>query len=325
MPIGNAQSAGRRAASDYLRQLLLKPGSYRESWEQHVLRARQGTINQLAVAEVLARHVSVRANGQPAGGEHAPISPHQLKDTVARALSGRLLSKPALALFIEAFGFSADEADRLRKLWSGSAAVRVLSGSHAVPPRSEQTIKQALGPRRHQTLTMHDHIYVGADGRISRARTIQVIEAIVPGTDRIPYLYDTSSLTVEVGQGCAGLSGDLRKLGEDVFATWILLARPLALGETTTVEYTTTFRFPEGTHAQPEREYRRGVLASLENYDLRIELHPDWLPSGLWWATWDGVDGPMLTQERVTLDSLHAAQRYLRSMQRTVVGFHWQR
>jgi hypothetical protein len=33
----------------------------------------------------------------------------------------------------------------------------------------------------------------------------------------------------------------------------------------------------------------------------------------------------MLTQERVTLDSLHAAQRYLRSMQRTVVGFHWQR
>ena len=172
---------------------------------------------------------------------------------------------------------------------------------------------------------MHDHIYVGADGRISRARTIQVIEAIVPGTDRIPYLYDTSSLTVEVGQGCAGLSGDLRKLGEDVFATWILLARPLALGETTTVEYTTTFRFAEGTHAQPEREYRRGVLASLENYDLRIEFHPDWLPSGVWWATWDGVDGPMLTQEPVTLDSLHAAQRYLRSMQRTVVGFHWQR
>ena len=98
MLIDNEQSAGRRAASDYLRQLLLKPGSYRQSWERHVVRARQGTINQLAVAEVLARHVSVRANGQPAGGEHAPISPHQLKDTVARALSGRLLSRPAFSM-----------------------------------------------------------------------------------------------------------------------------------------------------------------------------------------------------------------------------------
>jgi hypothetical protein len=335
MLIDNGQSAGRRAASDYLRQLLLKPGSYRQSWERHVVRARQGTINQLAVAEVLARHASVRATGQAANGssaggdlangERAPISPHQLKDTVARALSGRLLSRPALELFIEAFGFTADEAERLRKLWGGSAAVRVLSGSRAVPPESEQTIQQALGPRRHQTLTMHDHIYVGPDGRIARARTIQVIEAIVAGTDRIPYLYDTSSLTVEVGQGCAGLSGDLRKLGDEVFATWILLARPLALGETTTVEYATTFRFAEDSHEQPEREYRRGVLASLENYDLRIEFHPDWLPTGIWWTTWDGVDGPMLTQERVTLDSLHAAQRYLRSVQRTVVGFHWQR
>ena len=107
MLIDNEQSAGRRAASDYLRQLLLKPGSYRQSWERHVVRARQGTINQLAVAEVLARHASVRATGQAAAGpsagpdlvngERAPISPHQLKDTVARALSGRLLSRPALA------------------------------------------------------------------------------------------------------------------------------------------------------------------------------------------------------------------------------------
>ncbi len=40
----------------------------------------------------------------------------------------------------------------------------------------------------------------------------------------------------------------------------------------------------------------------------------------MWWATWDGVDGPLLTQEPVQLDSLNAAQRYLRSLQRTVVG-----
>jgi hypothetical protein len=85
----------------------------------------------------------------------------------------------------------------------------------------------------------------------------------------------------------------------------------------------TTFRYPGNLEDQVERQYRRGVLASLENFDLRIEFHPGRLPAALWWATWDGVDGPLLTQEPVELDSLHAAQRYLRSMQRTVVGFHW--
>ena len=45
------------AASDYLQQLLLKPGGYRQSWEQYVSRERRGTINQLAVAEVIARHL----------------------------------------------------------------------------------------------------------------------------------------------------------------------------------------------------------------------------------------------------------------------------
>jgi hypothetical protein len=288
-----------------------------------VVRSRHGVINQLAVAEVLARYQSAQNVPAQYLAAAASIQPHQLKDTVSRALSGRLLSRPALELFIDAFGFTDDEADRLRKLWNGTGAIRVLSGSHAVPQQSELTIHDALGPRRHQTVTMHDHVHVDADGRIERVRTLQVIEATMADTDRIPYLYDTSSLTVEAGEGCAGLSGELRQVGEDVFATEILLARSLGLGETTTIEYATTFRFP-GNLADPrEREYRRGVLGSLENYDLRVEFHADRLPAAVWWVSWDGVDGPALTEDRVVLDSLHAAQRYLRSLQRTVVGFRW--
>jgi hypothetical protein len=321
------QSAGRRAASDYLNQLLLKPGSYRRAWERHVVRSRHGSINQLAVSEVLARYLSARKASRVlmASAAFGPgtVQSHQLKDTVSRALSGRLLSRPALELFIAAFGFTEDESDRLWKLWNGTGAIRVLSGSHAVPQQSELTIKQAFGPRRHQTLTMHDHVHVDADGRIARVRTLQVIEATVADTDRIPYLYDTSSLTVEVGQGCLGLSGQLRRLGEDVFATEIMLARSLGLGETTTIEYSTTFRFPGNLTNSREREYRRGVLGSLENYDLRVEFHPDKLPAQLWWVAWDGVDGPILTEEPMTLDRLHAVQRYLRSLQRVVVGFRW--
>jgi hypothetical protein len=313
-----AQAAGRRAASDYLRQLLLKPGSYRQAWENHVIRARHGSINQLAVAEVLARHVSGARGAQVSG-----LLPRQLKDTVSRALSGRLLSRQVLALFIEAFDFTDDEADRLWRLWNGSATISVLSGSRAMPVQAEQDIRQVLGPRRHQTLTLHDHLTVGADGRMARSRMLQVIEATQAGTDRIPFLYDTNLLTLEVGQGCAGVSGELKQIGADLFATDILLARTLSLGETITMEYSTTFRYPGDPDDPHERQYRRAVMVRLENFDMRIEFHPDRRPAELWWATWDGVDGDVLTQEPASLDSQHAAQRFMRSVQRTVVGFYW--
>ena len=97
---------GRRAASDYLQQLLLTRGSYRQAWEQYASRERRGTVNQLAVAEVIARHLWLT----PRSPGDVEITPHQLKDTVSRALTGRLLSRSALSLFISAFGFSEDEA-----------------------------------------------------------------------------------------------------------------------------------------------------------------------------------------------------------------------
>jgi hypothetical protein len=268
-----AQAAGRRAASDYLRQLLLKPGAYREAWEKHVVRARHDSINQLAVAEVLARHLSDEAMTRD-----PDIMPRQLKDTVSRALSGRLLSKPALALFIDAFGFTDDETDRLWRLWNGAATISVLSGSRAVPATAEQDLRQLLGPRRHQTVTLHDHLTVGADGRMARARTLQVIEAIEAGTDRIPFLYDTSLLT---------------------------------------------FRYPGDPDDPHERQYRRAVMGRLENFDMRIEFDPARRPARLWWATWDGVDGDVLSQEEAALDSQHSAHRFMRSLHRAVVGFHW--
>ena len=241
---------------------------------------------------------------------------------MSRALSGQLLSRPALGMFIDAFGFTPDEADRLWRLWSGAATIRVLSGSRAVPMQAEQELLQALGPRRHQSVTRHDHVYVGADGRLGRVRSLQVIEATEAGVDRIPFLYDTSSLTLDLGEGCAGIASDLRQIGPDLYATEILLARTLGLGETLTLEYTTTFAAGD-PQDRFNREYRRAVVAQLENFDLRIQFHPDKLPASLWWATWEGVDGAIVSQQLVALDSQHAAQRYLRSVQRAVVGFYW--
>jgi hypothetical protein len=310
----------RRAASHYLQQLLLKPGSYRRSWEQYVSRERRGTINQLAVAEVIARHLwSV-----PRSPADAEVTPHQLKDTVSRALTGRLLSRPALSLFIESFGFSQHEADRLWRLWNGSGSIGVISGSHAVPPQTQRELAELLGPPQHQTLSLHDHVYVGEDGRIDRVRMLQVIEAIEHGVDRVPYLCDSSVLTVEIGQGGKELSGKVQQIREDMFFAEIILARTLDLGETITLEYWVTYRFP-GNPADPtEREFRRAVMRHAENIDMRVQFHPNRPPAQLWWAHWDGDDGDVIQREAITLDSQYSAHRYLRSADKTVVGFYWQ-
>ena len=313
-----AAEQGRGAAASYLRQLLLKPGSYRRLWEQHVVRARRGDINQLAVAEVLARYLWC----YPRRPGDADVLPRQLKDSVSRALSGKLLSRPLLSLFIEAFAIAGSEAERLWRMYEGSASVAVLHGRRAVSAQAESDLRAALGPRRHQTLTLHDHAEIGPDQLLARTRTMQVIEALVPGTGQIPYLYDTSALTLDVGPGCRGISRELYQVG-DVFATNILLARELGAGETATLEYWTTYQYPAQPLTPQHCQYRRAVMASVENVDIRVQFHPDALPATVWWASWDGVDGPVSSQEVVSLDVQHSAHRYLRSMERTVVGFHW--
>jgi hypothetical protein len=317
---GAGRLDGRRAASEYLQQLLLKPGGYRQEWERYATRERRGTVNQLAVAEVLARHVSSR----PRSPAESTVTPHQLKDTVSRALTGRLLSRPALTLFIDAFGFSEHEAGRLWRLWNGSATIGVMSGTHAVPVGAEQDVDAAIGPRRHQTLSLHDHIWVGADGLIDRARTMQVIEALEPDVDRIPFVCDTNVQTLEMGQGCKELTGEVRRIGSEVFATEIVLARTLNLGETITLEYWLTYRRPGEPSDAPERMYRRAVMRKVDNFDMRIEFHSERLPAQVWWAHWDGTEGQVLEREVVTLDSQHSVHRYLRSLEKTVAGFNWQ-
>lgn len=315
-----AHTGSRRAAAEYLRQLLLKPGRYRDEWQQHVARPRDGVINQMAVAEVIAG----RLRSAPGHPGDAQVVPYQLRETILGALAGRELSQQTLELFIAAFAFSGHEAERLRRLHAGSDRISVISGRRAVPVEAERDVDRAFGPRRHRTLSLHDHVYVGADGRIDRARAIQVIEATAPGVDRIPFLCDTQVLTLEVGQGGKELTGEVHQIGDDVFFTEILLARTLELGETLTLEFWVTYRFP-GDGADPaEREFRRAVMRQVENLDMRVEFHPGRLPLRLWWAHWDGVDGDVLEREAVTLDKQHSAHRYLRSLEKTVAGFCWQ-
>jgi hypothetical protein len=190
--------------------------------------------------------------------------------------------------------------------------------------QAEEDLAAALGPRRHQTLSLHDHVYIGPDARTDRARTLQVIEAIAPGVESIPFLCDTNVLTIEFGQGCKELASPLRQVGADVFAAEIRLARKLELGETLTLEYWTTYRYPGDLEDPNEREWRRAVVRQLDNYDIRVQFHPDRLPAGVWWARWDGTEGDVLERQQVSLDSQFSVHRYLRSFERAVAGFYWQ-
>ncbi len=198
-PADSITPTGAQAAAAYLRELLLRPGRYRHTWEQYAERSRLGQVNQLAVAEVLAHYLweHPRAQGD------ADVLPRQLKDTASRALSGKLLSKATLTLFTDAFDFGTFERERLLKLWEGSAHVRVLSGPRAI--REDQAV--VLGRPQVKTLSLHDHHYLGPDGRPERHRVIHVVEALVDGVDRVPYRADTNALTVEAGQGFSGLAG----------------------------------------------------------------------------------------------------------------------
>lgn len=315
-----AAAARQRLTARYLRELLLKPGSYRDAWQDRVDRPREGVINQLAVAEVLAGYLR---SEQPRTGD-ASVMPYQLRDTVSGVVSGGQVTRQALELFIDAFRLADHEADRLRRLWNGSSTIRIASGSQAVAFGTEQEVVQALGPRRHHLLSLHDHVYVGADGRIERARIIEVLEAIVPGVDRIPFLCDGNVLTIEVGEGGKDFSGELHHISNDLYATEIMLARTLDLGETITLEYWLTYRFVGDFENPREREFRRGVFKHLENFNMRVEFSPARLPAGLWWARWDGGEGEVLEQETVTLDSQHSAHRYMHSLEKTVVGFYWE-
>jgi hypothetical protein len=310
-PGDSALPTGVQAAAAYIRELLLRPGRYRRKWEQYAERSRAGHVNQLAVAEALAHYLweHPRATGD------LDVLPRQLKDTASRALSGKLLSKATLFLFMDAFGLGAQEREQLLKLWEGSAHVRVLSGPRAIP---DDEVSR-LGSRRVKTLSLHDHHYVGPDGMPVKHRVIQVIEAITDGVDRHSCRADTNALTIEAGQGFSGLAGPVYQPIAELFVVDMLLVKPLLAGETATLEYSTSFHYA----APPPPEFRRVVQFFVENLDIRVEFHPDKLPRNVEWAVWDGLDGPIVEREHVVLDTQFAAHRYLRLAEKTAVGFHW--
>lgn len=310
-------SPSAQAAATYLRELLLRPGRTRRKWEQYSQRLRMNQVNQLAVAEVLAQHLWLN----PRKPGESDLLPRQLKDTVSRALSGKLLARGTLELFMDAFALPDAEREHLWRLWEGSPNVRMLAGSGALSVATEEQVAAASGPPGHETLSLHDHVEIDVRGRVRSVRTIQVIEALRDGLDRIPYVYDTSVITVETRHGCTPPT-EAASAVPDLYVTSLPLIKGLARGDTLTLEYITRLRY-QGEVAADQLNYRRAVRRRVENVDLRVQFDSDNIPPNVWWAIWDRVGGEIVEQQPTSLDSQHSAHRYLRVVEKTVLGFCW--
>jgi len=300
---------GAQEAGNYLRELLERPGWYRRRWEQHVER-RRPKINRTAVAQVLANQLQVT----PERPGDSDATSRQVRHRVERALSGELLTPATLRLFIEAFSMS--EADE-RTLWARFGAQtdgrREIVGQFAVTP-AEAAV---MGPQQHRTVLLHEFHRLGADGLPAEHRTVQTIEALVDGLDRYAYRFDTATTSVEVLQG--GRAGSLYAINTELSAVDIELTQPLQRGEIASLEYRALFHYRD----PPPPEFRRAARFRVENLLIRVQFDAGKLPASVWWAVWDGREGPIVEQEPVSIDKELAVKRYLQAIEQTVVGFHW--
>jgi hypothetical protein len=259
-------------------------------------------IDYAAVAAVLD-------DGEPGAG-HVDV------DTVRRALTGTELSPATLDRFIEAFGLTGRHANRLRDVLRGSAATRVITGDALLPAE----LYQSSGPPGYETLAMHEMHTLGPDGRPAEHQTIQVIRSTVDRLDSYPYRFDTNELTVEVTRG--GRVGQrIYRMSESLYAVDILLTRPLAKGESSLMQYHTTFFY----RSQPPAEFRRGLARATRDVSIWVTFHPQRLPKRIWSASWDGLDqGRILERESVELDEQRSVHRRFDVVERAIVGFYWE-
>jgi hypothetical protein len=283
--------------------LLLRPGEYRCRWAKRDQQPVAGTIRYDAVAQVL----------EPA----APRLPGDigLTEIARRALEGVDLSEPVADAFIEEFGLTARHAQRLRDLLRGSPTVRVIRGESLPPPGLDPP-----GPPDHATLSLHELHVLGPDGLPAEHETIQVIKARKDGVDSIQYRFDTDELMVEVIRG--GRVGERPyRITESVYGVDILLHRPLAAGETTLMQYRTTFYY----RSAPPPEFRRGVLRSTKDLTIWVKFDPARVPARVYRAHWDRLDqARVVDRELVELDEELSVHHRFGSVEKAIVGFYWE-
>jgi hypothetical protein len=302
-----------RAAGLHIRELLARPGSYRERWEAEGQGTGPAEVSQAAVCRVLARHLW-ETGEQP---ETDTDLPRVLEDPVSRALRGVGLSLWLLNMFTAAFRFSDDDRENLAALYRGRRRQRPSAVVGTLPPPD-----QVPGYRTPEfdTLELREHHWLGPDGLPIRHRTAAIIRSRVDGLDRYQYRMDTPHAKVNTISG--GRKTEMYEAGGGIWAIDLVFPRPLRLAEVHYIEFWTLLRY----YRKPPGEMRRGSHERIRHLDISVSFHRDKRPSAVWWAEWahyTGPDNKIIYREPYELDDQLSVHRHVDVVERAVVGFCW--
>ncbi|WP_460528131.1 hypothetical protein [Flindersiella endophytica] len=301
------RSTQTEAAATLLRRLLTQRGAYRRAWQREAGLLHDDRINHSAVARVLAKHLWQEGEAE---GDYLA---RDLKDRVARALAGQVLSPRTLRLFIEAFHIADEDAQLLWFYLTGSPDEHAIQG----PVVASATRPDSVPKAKHETLTMHDLCRV-TEGGTFLLRVIQVIRALHDNVHRVPFRFEGDLKAIDVHRG--GSPGWPRRVNDLLTGVDILLARKLRRGETAALEYSAEI-VPDSLRAC---QYRRTIFGRVENATMILQFDGARVPRQISWAVWsDPFDQPI--QERdLSRDRPNSVHRHLTSVEHAGYGFRWE-
>lgn len=335
MSARKTSSGESRATARRLTELLAVRPAYRRQWQTSAMQQRSTSVNQAAVARILAGHLLATGQAPP-----ERTRARRMKDLVSRALSGNVLSQRTLELFIVAFSMTEADAEELRALLSppgtdggqatgpvpnpgrSSADDDAPTGDRPVsasgrPSEVPEAGPAEASPPEYRTVSLHEVRTFGPDGLPRTTRTVHVIRAVRRLT-RYRYLLDPGVHRLEVIRG--GTAGPVHGRAPRAVVD-VELHHGLAPGETGSVEYICRFR--PGVAIPPR--FRRSTGGRLENVELQVRFHPMRPPDRIWWTVWpDETAERPIRREAVQLDRDGTAHRFVEAVERQAIGFSWQ-
>ncbi len=300
---GDATSS---SAADLLRQLLAEEEDYRRRWRHYVRRSSPGPLHQGAISQVLADYLW-DIGEYPKDQQSLPRS---LKDTVNRALSGRLTQR-SLEWFIAAFDIRTEHQDML---WSRFAADQDAAG---LVPQEPDGVRTPAPATSYRTVALDELHVVGSDGRPVTHRTVQVVRALEPMA-RYSYRFDTAAVAIDVVRG----GRPSQVYATDVPGVWAIdihLHDTVPPGETAVLEYRTVFRYEEA----PPPEFRRGLARTAGAVTLQVQFHPTKVPAQVWFGTWEALDSPAADLVPQAVGPDHSVHWFGEDVHHALVGFTW--
>ncbi|MEU5988565.1 hypothetical protein ABZ806_06285 [Spirillospora sp. NPDC047418] len=302
---------GVRATGRLLVSLLVQSGPYRRRWERRLGRSQpDGALNKAAVAKVIAEHLWDTGERPDTDSRLA----RKIKDRVYRALSGDLISAETLTWFVEAFGMTDNDRERLWTLRFppvrgsvGGPVVNTLRHPQFVPV-----------PQRHRTVAVFERRMIGPAGTVVGHQTTSAILAREDGVTGYPYRLVRGARAVRVRHG-----GRVTARHEFSGASPVLeitFNTPLRKGQVASLEYDVEF----APQAHPAGEYRRVAHSRCENVSITVQFAPERRPAQLWWTVWDDYrGGEILHEESTRLDVENCAHRFIPYLENAAVGFRW--